>query len=102
MRLRGPLSADQDAFGHLLGDLVAGRDVMEVVERDDGFVFTGRRTGGHGGTGERAVVEGHLDLDRGVASGIEDLACADEFDGRHRAHPFACGWVGLEEMNLFS
>ncbi len=41
MRLRGPLSADQDAFGHLLGDLVAGRDVMEVVERDDGFVFTG-------------------------------------------------------------
>ena len=41
MRLRGPLSADQDAFGHLLGDLVAGREVVEVVERDDGFVFTG-------------------------------------------------------------
>jgi SAM-dependent methyltransferase len=41
VRLRGPLSADQDAFGHLLGDLVAGREVMEVVERDDGFVFTG-------------------------------------------------------------
>ena len=41
MRLRGPLAADQDAFGHLLVDLLAGREVVEVVERDDGFVFTG-------------------------------------------------------------
>ncbi len=32
------LSDDQDAFGHLLHDYLAGQDVFEVVERDDGFV----------------------------------------------------------------
>jgi SAM-dependent methyltransferase len=35
------LRPDQDAFGHLLTDVVAGRDAVEVVERDDGCVFTG-------------------------------------------------------------
>lgn len=42
---RGVLSAvlrpEQDAFGHLLVDLVAGRRAVEVVERDDAAVFTG-------------------------------------------------------------
>jgi SAM-dependent methyltransferase len=38
--LRAVLTSDQDAFGHLLSDLVAGRRVFEVVERDDGSVFT--------------------------------------------------------------
>ena len=35
------LRADQDAFGQLLTDAAAGRRVVEVVERDDGCVFTG-------------------------------------------------------------
>jgi SAM-dependent methyltransferase len=35
------LTSGQDAFGHLLADLVAGRPAVEVVERDDGCVFTG-------------------------------------------------------------
>src|SRR5204863_4388583 len=35
------LRPDQDAFGHLLTDAAAGRRVIEVVERDDGCVFTG-------------------------------------------------------------
>ena len=39
--LRAVLRPNQDAFGHLLTDLSAGRRVIEVVERDDGFVFTG-------------------------------------------------------------
>lgn len=39
--LRRPLTSDQDAFGHLLSDHLAGRRVVEVVERDDGCVFTG-------------------------------------------------------------
>jgi SAM-dependent methyltransferase len=38
--LRSPLTPEQDAFGHLLSDLVAGEHVVEVVERDDGCVFT--------------------------------------------------------------
>ena len=39
--LRAVLDPDQDAFGHLLMDLTAGQTVVEVVERDDGCVFTG-------------------------------------------------------------
>jgi SAM-dependent methyltransferase len=35
------LLPEQDAFGHLLTDLAAGGRVIEVVERDDGSVFTG-------------------------------------------------------------
>ena len=34
------LADDQDAFGHLLHDYLAGQDVSEVIERDDGFVGT--------------------------------------------------------------
>jgi SAM-dependent methyltransferase len=40
--LRAPLTSDEDAFGHLLSDHLAGRDVVEVVERDDGCVFGGK------------------------------------------------------------
>lgn len=39
--LRAPLTQAEDAFGHLLTELLAGRHVAEVVERDDGCVFTG-------------------------------------------------------------
>jgi SAM-dependent methyltransferase len=39
--LRAVLGPREDAFGHLLTDLHAGRRVVEVVERDDGCIFTG-------------------------------------------------------------
>jgi SAM-dependent methyltransferase len=39
--LRTVLRPAEDAFGHLLADLLAGCRVVEVVERDDGCVFTG-------------------------------------------------------------
>jgi SAM-dependent methyltransferase len=39
--LRTVLESREDAFGHLLTDRLAGRHVVEVVERDDGCVFTG-------------------------------------------------------------
>jgi SAM-dependent methyltransferase len=38
--LRAPLTSAEDAFGHLLSDFLAGRHVVEIVERDDGCVFT--------------------------------------------------------------
>jgi SAM-dependent methyltransferase len=38
--LRAALTFEQDAFGHLLSDLIAGREVVEVIERDDGCIFT--------------------------------------------------------------
>jgi SAM-dependent methyltransferase len=39
--LRAVLRPEQDAFGRLLVERAAGRQVVEVVERDDGCVFTG-------------------------------------------------------------
>jgi hypothetical protein len=41
----------------------------------------------HARAGDRAVVEEHLHLDRGIPPGIEDLACAEGFDGGHSASP---------------
>ena len=38
--LRTVLTPREDSFGHLLSDLLAGRHAVEVVERDDGCVFT--------------------------------------------------------------
>jgi SAM-dependent methyltransferase len=38
--LSAALRPEQDAFGHLLMDLASGQQVVEVVERDDGVVFT--------------------------------------------------------------
>ena len=40
--MRAVLTPAEDAFGHLLTDLLAGHRVVEVVERDDGCVFTGK------------------------------------------------------------
>jgi len=39
--LRAVLRPEQDAFGRLLVERAAGRQVVEVVERDDDCVFTG-------------------------------------------------------------
>jgi SAM-dependent methyltransferase len=39
--LRRVLAPEEDAFGHLLTDLLDGKRVFEVVERDDGCVFMG-------------------------------------------------------------
>ena len=43
----------------------------------------GGGAGRDGGTAGAAVVEADLDLDRGVASGVEDLAGYDDVDGGH-------------------
>jgi SAM-dependent methyltransferase len=42
--LRSVLTPDEDAFGHVLSDVLAGGKPVEVVERDDGFVLTGDPT----------------------------------------------------------
>ena len=38
--LRTVLTPREDAFGHALGDLLDGRQAIEIVERDDGCIFT--------------------------------------------------------------
>jgi hypothetical protein len=47
------------------------------------LVLAGRRARRHRGTGECAVEEGHFDLDRRVATGVEDLAGSDLLDDGH-------------------
>ncbi len=47
------------------------------------FVLAGRRTRRHRCPGERAVGQGHLDLDRRVATGVEDLAGSNLLDDGH-------------------
>ena len=32
----------QDAYGHLLSDYHKGRETLEIVEREDGFIDTSR------------------------------------------------------------
>ena len=43
----------------------------------------GGGTRGHARAGDRAVVQGHLDLDGGVAARVQDLAGADGLDAGH-------------------
>jgi hypothetical protein len=77
-----------DGLQHALAEVAARVSVTEF----DRLVLAGGRAGWDRSTGQRPVVEGHFHLHRGVAPGVEDFACADQFDGRHRAHPFACWW----------
>ena len=77
-----------DGLQHALAQ-VAGR---VAVTQLDGLVLAGGGAGRHRGAGQRPVVQGHLHLDGGVAAGIEDLAGADEFDGRHGHIPSLAWW----------
>lgn len=36
-----PLKEQEDAYGHMLLDLVDGRPVVEIIERDDGYIVPG-------------------------------------------------------------
>ncbi len=54
-----------------------------AVAQFDRLVLAGRGARRHRGPGERAVDQGHLDLDRRVAAGVEDLAGSDLLDDGH-------------------
>ena len=71
----------EDALAH-----VAAATVAEL----DGLVHAGGGTGGDGG-GEGAVGGGDVDLDGGVATGVDDLPADDVRDGRHGAGGSGCG-----------
>lgn len=57
--------------------------VLVAVTELEGLEGAGGGAGRNGGTAGAAVVEANLDLDRGVASRVEDLASYDDVDGRH-------------------
>src|SRR5699024_7516006 len=69
---------DLHGLGRTLAELA-----LVVAAKLHGLMRTGGRSGRHGGTAERAVVQKHLHLDGGVASRIEDLPGSDLLDKRH-------------------
>ncbi len=77
----GDLSVD---VGHRVGHTLAPVAVAPVPEfhRLEG---AGRRTRRHDGPSDGPRVQHHLDLDGGVAAGIQDLSADDLFDEAHCA-----------------
>ncbi len=59
-----------DGGAHALAEVLT-----RVVAQLDRLVLAGGGAGGHVGATDRAGLELDLDLDRGVAAGVEDLAC---------------------------
>ena len=78
---RDPVGDVADRRQHALA-AVAG---LVAVAQLDRLVGAGRRAGRHGRPPDRAVAEDDVDLDRGVAARIEDLAGIDELDDRVHA-----------------
>ena len=64
-------------------DTLAEVAALVAVAPLDRLERPGGRAAGHGGPRERAVVEGDLDLNRGVAARVEDLAGAYCLDAGH-------------------
>ena len=58
-------------------------EARAAVAQFDGLVSAGRGAGRHRGAAHRAVFENHVDLDRGVAAAVENLATDDVDDGGH-------------------
>jgi len=82
--LHGRPELVEDGLDRLLHALaaVAGRvAVAQLV----GLEGAGGGAGGNRGPGGRAVVQADLDLDGGVAAGVQDLAGDDGFDDGHGA-----------------
>ena len=58
-------------------------DLRVLVAELERLVLAGGRAAGHGGSAERAVVQRDVDLDGGVATGVEDHAGVDLVDAGH-------------------
>ncbi|EXI68646.1 MAG: hypothetical protein AW08_00958 [Candidatus Accumulibacter adjunctus] len=62
-----------DGLEHALAEI----DLLVAVTQFAGFEFAGRGTRRDGGAGEKAIVEGDVDLDGRVAARIENLPADD-------------------------
>ena len=71
-------------------DALALVAVRVAVAELDGLEGAGGGAGRDGSTARAAVVEADLDLDRGVASGVEDFPGYDDVDGRHEHLLLGC------------
>src|SRR5256885_16355047 len=66
-------------------DALAAIAVLVAVPQLDRLVLAGRGPRGHCGAADGAALELAVDLDRGIAAGIEDFAGAQRCDGEHGA-----------------
>jgi len=77
------LKDNQDAYGHLLSDYHNGRENVEIVEREDGFIDT-LRLGPLNYFAEYADWAEHQKLAMTYATGrVLDIGCGA---GRHAIH----------------
>ena len=70
---------------HGMQDALATERLIAVAQLD-GLVLAGRRPGRDRGAAERARFEADVDLDRGIAATVEDLAGMDVRDRAHGDH----------------
>ena len=81
-----------NAIGDLAVDVLHGTQDALATERLiavaqlDRLVLAGRRPGRDRGATKRARFEAHVDLNRGIAATIEDLAGMDVRDRAHARH----------------
>lgn len=78
-------------------DTLAVVAVGVTVAKLDGLEGSGGGAGRNGGTTRAAVVEADLDLDRGVASGVQDFPGYDDVDGRHEHLLMGCD-AGTQDL----
>ena len=69
--MAGPMAFDDVADG--LADALAEVALLVAVAQLEGLVLAGGGAGRDGGAAQVAARHGHLDLDGGVAAGVEDL-----------------------------
>jgi len=69
-----------DLVGHVLdglGDTLSEVALLVAVAQFDGLVFAGAGSGGDCGAADGAGIEEDINLDGGIATGVEDLAGLD-------------------------
>ncbi len=80
--------------------VVAGTFAVAVAEFH-GLECAGRRATRHTGAAHAPVVEQDLDLDRGVAARVQDLASAKGLDGCHASCPRSGVWPLITDRARF-
>ena len=68
---------------HRIAHALAQVALLVPVPQLDRLVRPGRGAGGYTGAALRAVLEDHIDLDRGVAAAVQDFTADDVDDGCH-------------------
>ena len=72
---------------------LAGKAGLVAVAQFDRLMGAGRGARGHGGAAEGAVLEGHIDLDRGIAARVQDFTGDDVDNLSHGSSSANCGFA---------